>query len=213
MDYGKSLTFFTEDEQWLTKILIGGILTIIPVVNFVVIGYVLQLLKNVRDGVERPLPSWDNFGDYFIKGLMVVIAVVIYAIPIILLSCVSGGLGAVLGGRGQEEITGLAALCTSAIGCLSGLWGLLLAVVLPAAVVKYAEADEFGAFFRFGDIFSFITRDLGAYIVVLILSYLAQFIAGFGIILCVIGVIFTTFWASLVQGHLLGQLARQHKMA
>ncbi|MBC7263978.1 MAG: DUF4013 domain-containing protein [Chloroflexi bacterium] len=192
--------------------LVGGILTIIPIVNFVVIGYVLQLLKNVRDGVERPMPNWDNFGDYFMKGLMVVIAVIIYAIPIILLSCVSGAFSAALGGRGQEGVRGLAALFTSAVGCLSSLWGLLLAVVLPAAVVKYAEADELSAFFRFGDIFSFITKDLGTYIIVIILSYLAHFVAGFGVILCFVGVIFTAFWASLVQGHLLGQLARQHKM-
>jgi len=47
MDIGRSFKFMFEDEGWITKILIGGILGLIPIVNFVIYGYQLEVIKNV----------------------------------------------------------------------------------------------------------------------------------------------------------------------
>ena len=57
MDYGKSFTFLFEDDNWISKFAIGVVITLIPIVNFATYGYVIQLLQNVRDGQERPLPA------------------------------------------------------------------------------------------------------------------------------------------------------------
>ena len=51
MDFGKAFTFAFDDKEWVTKLLIGGILSLIPIVNLVVVGYTLKTLKNVADGV------------------------------------------------------------------------------------------------------------------------------------------------------------------
>jgi hypothetical protein len=83
-----------------------------------------------------------------------------------------------------------------------------LGFVLPAAFAQYAIRGEFGAFFRFGDIYKFVKANLGNYIVALLLAYVAQFIASFGVILCCFGVVFTELWAILVGSHLLGQVYR-----
>jgi len=85
---------------------------------------------------------------------------------------------------------------------------LFMAVVLPAAYTKYAIHNEFGAFFRFGEIFKYITANLANYVIALLLIWVARFIAGFGLILCCVGVLFTGFWAILVSNHLLGQVYR-----
>ena len=61
--------------------------------------------------------------------------------------------------------------------------------------------------FRFREILEVITSNVGNYIIVIILIWVAGLIASFGVILCVIGVIFTQFWSYLVSGNLLGQLA------
>jgi len=53
-----------------------------------------------------------------------------------------------------------------------------------------------------------ITGNLGNYIIALILAWVASVIAGFGVIACGVGVLFTSFWASLVMAHLFGQLQR-----
>jgi hypothetical protein len=85
----------------------------------------------------------------------------------------------------------------------------LAAVLLPAGLIRYAQYDSLGSAFQFGEIFSFISSNIGDYIIVVLLTWVAQFIAGFGVILCLIGVVFTGFWAILVTGNLYGQLARK----
>ena len=210
MDWGKSFTFVFDDKDWVTKVLIGGILSMIPIVNLVVIGYALKALKNVAEGVERPLPAWDDFGDYFAKGLVSVLGAVVWAIPIIVLAVMTGLLDAVTGYSSAESsrVAAPFALCIWSMSCLSAIYGLFLGLVLPAAFGQYAVRGDFGAFFRFGDIFKFIQKNIGNYIMALILAWIAQFISGFGVILCFIGVIFTEFWATLVGSHLLGQVWR-----
>lgn len=207
MDWGKSFTYIFDDKEWVTKVLIGGILGLIPIVNFAVVGYALRVLKNVAEGAEQPLPGWDDFGDYFVKGLVATLGAMVWAIPLIALALFAGLLSAVTGydteaGRVAAPIV----LCIWSMSCLSAVYGLFMGLVLPSAYTHYALSGDFGAFFRFGDIFQYIRANLGNYIIALLLAFVAQFVAGFGVILCCIGVVFTEFWATLVGSHLLGQV-------
>jgi len=208
MDFAKAFTYVFDDEDWVKKVLIGGILSLIPIVNLVTVGYWLKVLKNVAEGAAKPLPEWDDFGDYFVKGLMSVLASMIWAIPIILLGAVTAALSALTGYDSADTTSaaGPFVICIWGMSCLSGIYGLFLGLVLPAAHALYAVKGDFGAFFRFGEIKNFITANLGNYIIALLLFFAAQFVASFGVILCFVGVIFTQFWSMLVGGHLLGQL-------
>ncbi len=205
MDIGRSFTFMFDDEEWIKKILIGGILFIIPIVNFVVFGYFIDTLKNVIEGQEIPLPELD-FGDQFRKGLMVFLASLIYAIPIIALSIMIAIVSAILGGAGEEAGEGVAAMCALGGNCIIFIYALVLAVILPAASILYANSGEFGAFFRFGEIIGLITSNVGGYVVALLIAWVASMVAGLvGSIACGIGIIFTSFWSYLVLAHLFGQ--------
>jgi len=210
MNWGKSFTYVFDDKDWVTKVLIGGLLGLIPVVNLVVIGYALKALKNVAEGVEQPLPAWDDFGDYFVKGLVSTLGAMVWAIPIFILAAMTAALSALTGYDSAEttQVSTPFVLCIWSMSCVSGIYGLFLGFVLPAAYAQYAIRGDFGAFFRFGDIFKFIKANLGNYIVALLLACVAQFIASFGVILCIIGAIFTALWATLVGSHLLGQVCR-----
>jgi hypothetical protein len=215
MDWGKSFTHVFDDKDWVTKVLIGGILSMIPVVNLVVLGYVLKALKNVAEGAEQPLPTWDDFGDYFVKGLVSALGAIVWALPIIILATMTAVLSALTGYDSADTARTSTpfVLCMWSMSCVSGIYGLFLGLVLPAAFAQYAVRGDFGAFFRFGDIVKFIKANIGNYIVALILAAVAQFISGFGVILCCIGAIFTQFWALLVGSHLLGQVYRSSEAA
>lgn len=207
LDIGKAFTYMFKDESWIMKIVIGGILLIIPIVNFMVLGYMLEALKKTADGMDLPLPEWDDFGGKFMKGLMLFVIALVYTIPIWLVVCVATGLTAF---AGNNDTLGSAVALVSVCGnCLSLIWGIVIWVVMPAACIRYAVTGEFMSAFQFGEIFNFIKSNLANYIVAIVLMWVANFVAGFGVIACFVGVLFTMFWAYLVWANLLGQAQRQ----
>jgi hypothetical protein len=214
MDIGRAFTYMFDDEKWVEKLVIGGLLTlasIIPVVNLftglVIVGYALRILRRVSRGEELPLPEWDDWGGDWVRGLMVVLAGLIYSLPILILTGLSSLVGAIGGYQGSGQAAeGVAGVCAAATSCLSALWGLAMAVVYPAALINYANEEQFAGFFGFGEIFRFIGDNLGDYIVAILLLIVARLVAGLGVIACGIGVFFTAFWSALVGMHLLGQV-------
>lgn len=209
MDIGKAFTFPIDDEDWVKKLIIGAVLLIIPIVNFITFGYMIRVLRNVAEGQEKPLPEWDQWGDDFMKGLLVVVAGFIYSLPIVLANIITAILGAIASSASSDGAQGVMALCTTVLSCLSSLWGLVVAVFIPAAVVKYAMEGEFGSFFKFSEILAWIRDNLKNYIIAVLVIIVARIVASFGIIACGIGILFTMFWATLTMGHILGQLVRE----
>ena len=209
MDIGKAFTFPFDDEDWVKKLIIGAVLLIIPIVNFITFGYMIRTLRNVAEGRAKPLPEWDQWGDDFMKGLLVVVAGFIYSLPIVLVNIITAILGAIAGSTDSSGAQGVVALCTTVLSCLSALWGLAVAIVIPAAVVKYAQEGEFGSFFKFSELFQWIRDNLRNYVIALLVIIVARIVASFGVIACGIGVLFTMFWATVTMGHILGQLVAQ----
>jgi hypothetical protein len=212
MDFGKSFTFMFDDQDWLKKLAIGGLLallSIIPIVNIftwlVLGGYYVRTLSNVASGKSLPLPEWNDWGGDWMKGLMLVLAGAIYSIPGAILSGIGGGISSMIE-SGSAEAQGIATVCVAGLSCLAALWGLLVGIVLPAATINYATEGEFASFFRLGKIWDFIRNNAGNYIIALLLTIVASLVAGLGVIACGVGVFFTGFWAALATAHLLGQV-------
>jgi hypothetical protein len=211
MDIGASFGYMFQDEDWIKKIAIGGIVGLIPIVNFAAIGYMIQVLRNVRAGQVLPLPEWDQFGQYFMDGLWIFLIALVWSIPALLVACLQGIGSAAIANANSDQMVSTYGIISVCFSCLIGLWSLVVAIFIPAILVRFAEVGDFMAGFRFSELFSFISTNVGNYVIVLILMLVASFIASLGVILCVIGVIFTQFWAYLVSGHLLGQLANQNQ--
>ncbi len=218
MDIGKSFSYVFEDPDWVKKVLIGGVINLIPIVNFAATGYGLEELRRTYEGPELPLPEWDNFGGYFMKGLVTFVAGLIYSIPAILIYCcafvllsASGG-GTTTGGRSTggggplESIAGIAFACA---GCLIALYAIALVLLLPALFARYAITGQFGAFFQFGPAWQLIQTNIGGYVLAVIVFVLASLIAGIvGGIVCGIGAAWTGFWATLVGANLFGNFTK-----
>ena len=84
MDFSKSLKATFCGEGWFLKLIIGGILFCIPIVNFIVFGYFVKYLKNVVDGKDS-LPEFSDIGKLFVTGLKFIIGGILLFIPLILL--------------------------------------------------------------------------------------------------------------------------------
>ena len=214
MDIGKSFSFAFEDEDKVAKLLIGALIALIPIVNFAALGYIAELVRNVRAGQERPLPAWDRFGEYFVDGLKIIVGWLIYFVPMILLVCafsvvtigVSGGVNS----SDVEAVMGVLSICFT---CLILPLAFIPYLAIPAILVRFAETGEIGPLFNFRSLWEFVQQNTGGYIIVVLISIaMLSFVAPLGIIACGIGVFFTQWWAYLVTGHLTGQLARSNDL-
>ncbi len=222
MDIGSAFTFMFDDEEWVKKLAIGGgimlasvLLTPLFLVGlllmFPLLGYSLDMMKNVRDGKLRPLPEWTDFGALFKSGMFVFLIGLVYNIPALLVYCLSfaAQFGMSAAGGDSSDMASVLSVVVICFTCLQIVLSLGAYVLLPAGIIRYAQYDNFGAAFQFSEIFSFIRNNVGDYIIVALLAWVASLVAGFGLIICIIGVFFTIFWSYLVTFNLFGQLAKK----
>lgn len=213
MDIGKAISYVFDDEQWVTKVLLGGLILLVPILNFAVSGYTLKVARNVAYGNPQPLPEWnDDFGDTFMRGLYALIIGLVYALPLIivitLLSCV---FSVVIGASGSEEAAGgLLLIWNCILYPIAIIGGLGTFLLVYAAFARYITSNySLSEALKFGEVIATIRSKPQPWIMLLLVYFLASIIGGLGTIACFIGVIFTTFIGQCMIGHVLGQIITQ----
>jgi hypothetical protein len=180
---------------------------------FFVYGYMARLVRNVINGVQFPLPEWDDLGEYFTEGLKLFAVVLVYVIPVIIVACVAVIPAVILGagGNDNETLRSLAGMSASCIWCLVSPLSLALGVWMPAALLMVVLTGDFKAGFDFSRISGFIRANAGNYILAFLVSLVAHFAAGFGFVLLCVGVFLTRFWADCVAAFAFAEVYRLSK--
>ena len=185
MDIGKAYTFIPEEDDWIKKIIIGGVLALfsflfIPI--FFLFGYQIAVVRKVMKGDVHPLPEWEDWGKMFMDGLVIWVAQIVYALPVILLSLCSliilvpastdpsGDIGASFSGA---AIFGLVVL-----SCLVLLFSIALAFIVPALYVQYAKMGEFGSLFQVGEIINIAREHFVDILIVFVAAIAAGIVLG-----------------------------------
>ena len=222
MEIGKAFTFVNEDEEWIKKLAIGAALYLVSVLFGVVllplllllfvVGYQIAIIRNVIDGKERPLPEWEDWGQLFIDGVVVAVAVLIYAIPIILFTICSLALILPASIEGNDP-SGGAIAGTVVLSCLVILFAIALAFIAPAIFIQYARTGEFGPLFQVGQVMAIARQNFVDILLVIIATAVAGFIVNLlgAIPICGWFVIIPagTAWIMYATGHLYGQIGRK----
>ena len=68
-----------SDRNWLKKCAIGWVLSIIPIVNILAMGYLYQLFQAGKRGEDIALPEWDDLKTLFVDGLRFLVIGLIFA--------------------------------------------------------------------------------------------------------------------------------------
>ncbi|WP_322807343.1 DUF4013 domain-containing protein [Thermanaerothrix sp.] len=212
MDFGRAFGFVFQDKDWLRKIIIPALVSLIPIIGqFVVLGWGLNVTRRVMAHDPEPLPDLD-FGGDLARGFQAFVIGLVYALPIVLLSMFLGILGPLLGvdsydvSEVAKAVYMLISVCT---GLFSVVYGVILAVVLPAAYANFLAKGSLGAGLNFGEVFRLVRAAPGAYLLVLVGSFIVGLIAPLGVILCFVGVLATYVYGMAVMGHLYGQAYNQ----
>lgn len=171
-----------QDKDWVKKLLMGCVISIVPVLNILVLGY---FLKCIQMGISRRpiLPEWEDWADHIRDGFMAFLIALIYLLIPILLA--------------------FPLMSVPVLGIfLPAIVVLLMGMLIPLAWAAYSESNNFVDAFRIKDIIiklsQIINPYVGAYLftalisilglsIVPLLPYLA-FIGGLLIFYC--GVIF-----------------------
>jgi hypothetical protein len=213
MDYGKLIRFPMKDKDWLVKIIVGGILSIIPIVNFISFGYEFKVMKNSIN-LKPGMPEWKGFTDLFVKGIIVfVIALLYMIIPLIIFGAIAGfsTLSYAMGGFANPYSVILTILPALFIG---GILILIVGFILPMAIAMYAKSDNFGDSFKFGEILNRIKSIFGEYLVSYIIIVILGFILGLLMLIPFIGWLiglFGTFYLGVLSFNMFGELYTKSK--
>ncbi len=175
VDYGAAIKRpFTD----LKKLVIGVILSIIPIVNFLAFGFELKCAKSAM-GKKFELPEWKDWGGLFVKGLLAVVIGIVYMIPagivmfLVAATFISTMMAGSMAGQVDPGVMVAGLMGGMGIGILVFLLLLLLTVyVLPSAMMSFVSKDSFGAAFSFGEVFkkAFTVKYLVVWIVAVIYS-------------------------------------------
>lgn len=66
--FNKTCESFFKEPQFLFKFLCGGLLSYIPIINFVIFGYFWKLAQDVKQSKAPSLPNFTDWGKLFIEG-------------------------------------------------------------------------------------------------------------------------------------------------
>ncbi len=68
-----------SDNNWLKKCALGGVLSLVPIVNIIALGYLYQIFFQGRTEKDISLPEWDDFKTLFLDGLRFLVVGLIFA--------------------------------------------------------------------------------------------------------------------------------------
>jgi hypothetical protein len=210
-DFGKPFTYVFEDPRWVNKILIGGLFHLAGffiIGWFFVLGYVAQLTRNVVAGVTHPLPEWEDIGNYFSEGARLIGVLLAYIIPFMMLALTFVIPAAILDTVDNEGVQAIGGMMMAGMTCLFFPLGLAMMIFMPVSLLFAIMERRFGAAFEFGKIWDFLKANIGNYLLAIVVYLIARFLAGFGVVLLCIGVIFTGFWAFCITAHGFAQAYR-----
>jgi hypothetical protein len=213
MEFGVPFSFVFQDPDWIKKIGIMALVSLIPVVGqIVVLGWMLEVILRVINDDPTPLPSLD-FGGQLGMGFKALVVGIGYSIPLFIIMLpliVVAALGEPLD-IDEDTLAMLMSIFGLCCGGLTFLLSLVVALLLPAALGNLVTEGSIGAAFRIGELFNMVKSNIGAFVIAVLGAWVASLVGSLGSIACGIGVLVTMVYAYAITGHFYAQAYKQGK--
>ena len=229
LNFDEAFRFVGRAHDWPARLGLGALFSVLSVVlvgYILVQGYLLTLIERVARAEPVALPEWRDYGELLRKGAIVFVVNLVYYLPLLVLGVlvVGGQFILIFALEGASSSSGAAAPAGAAVAAymlfllvgygLLFLLGILTNAVVPAAHAQLVLHDtELAAAFRLGEVFGFIRRYAGQYVVAVALYLAASYLlVNLGYFLCCVGIFVASFVCQLFLSHLIGQLCWHERM-
>ena len=203
VDIGEAFGYVFRSRNWFGRLAVGALCLLffwailIPV--FILLGYFVETARVISAGA-RELPPWEDIGKKLREGFVLAVVLFIWGLP-----------GSILSGSGFPHTVCVGSDCTvqsgGGLSSLGGLYSLALGFITPAIWSQFLDGG-FGSAFDFRAIFRRAGQQPGMTVLVWVMSIVAAIIGVLGVILIVVGLLFTLPYAFAVVANLYGQFRR-----
>ena len=174
--------------QRIGELLILIVLSIIPIVDFIALGYYARIVRDSPS--SKSTPKLERYGDMFVEGLKIFVVGIIWLIiigiiaAIIAIPFVAAAVFTIITNPASFFSTGW----LFALGALAAIFAIvafLLGIFAFMGVIHMVKTNSFGKAFAFGEIYKMIGK-IGW------IRYLASFVVFF-IVLAIVGALNGSF--------------------
>jgi Protein of unknown function (DUF4013) len=214
-DLGKAFSFPFKDPEWISKFLLAAVFMVLSIVLigiFIIAGYLVRVTQRVMRGEQNALPAWDDIGVKLVIGFKYCVVQLVYIIPIVLIWVPFFILMIISGIADPDAAGALTGLGISAwiIGMLLIVpYSLLLTALTPIIMIRFAQNERIADALDVAEIWRFFRQNWQNTLIIALIAVGLQSFAGVGILLFLVGIFFTIFYAYLVSAYLYGTLYRQ----
>lgn len=215
--FQEAINYPRNSDSVVKNVAIGGVLLVLSVLvvpTFLAFGYIVRSLRNVIGGVENP-PEFDDWGELLVDGVKASAIGFVYSlVPTVITVLALVASGATLGLGGNGVGSGLAVGLIAIVAALAvTVVSLLLAYVVPAAIVAWVRTDSLGAAFspRELRVLAFSRTYATGWVVAVGISLLASVVVSLlsAIVVGLVLVPFVIFYANVAGAHAIGTAVRE----
>jgi hypothetical protein len=181
---GDSFAWPFQDPGWFSKMVVQGLIFIIPIVGWIALtGWLVLTIDNYRAG-RRELPP---AGFHLERGIALFVVLLVYgiviAIPVTLLYTVGGA-------SHNGAVSGLAGLINLALS-------LLFAFIAPSLIL-HTYRGGFNGGFDVNAVWQTATANTSNTVIAGLLVYVARLVGAIGFLLCCVGALFTIPYSTAI---------------
>ena len=188
---GDALGFPFRDPEWVGKIVVQGLILIIPIVGLIATaGWMLMTFDNLREGRQELAPA----GFHLSRGVGLFGAWLIYAVVLSIPGDILNGIGS-----GMNTNHGFSGSPFMGLGSLLNLAAQLLLCFLLPSIIVMTYHHGFAGGLDVQGVWRLATSNMNNSLIAGLMMFVAGIIAVLGIVACCVGVFFTGAYSAAVM--------------